>query len=134
MQANFDIVLNSQRRKQPNVLKGSGNTRAIDLNGIHAVGILAVKQNGTARGLINLGQKVKHSGFARAVWPDKARDFGAANRQVKVIYSGQTPKVDTQPDCFKHGSFVDIPLRYDRAAGNRYHFSHFARPPCGLIF
>ena len=68
----------------------------VDLGGGHAVGVLAVEQDGAPGGLVHLGQQVEHRGLARAVGADEAGDLGAADGEVEVIDSGQAAEVDAQ--------------------------------------
>ena len=94
----FDIVLHRHGIEQTDVLKGSGNACLVDLHGVHAMGVLAVQQDGSLGGLIHLGQQVKNRGFSRAVGADEAGNLRPADGQVEIVHGLQAAKLNPQVD------------------------------------
>ena len=123
MQADLHVVLHTQVGKQADVLEGAGDAGPVDLGSAHAVGVLAIEQDGAPGGLIHLGEQVEHRGLARAVGADKAGNLCAADGEVELIDSGQAAEVDAQVLALQNGELVHIPLRNDGVAGDGDHLA-----------
>ena len=70
-----DVFKHRHGFPQADVLERAGNAHAVDLLGRFAGGVHAVKQNGAAGRLIDLGKEVKNGGLARAVRADERDDL-----------------------------------------------------------
>ena len=123
VQADLHVVLHTQVGKQADVLEGAGDAGPVDLGSAHAVGVLAIEQDGAPGGLIHLGEQVEHRGLARAVGADKAGNLCAADGEVELIDSGQAAEVDAQVLALQNGELVHIPLRNDGVAGDGDHLA-----------
>ena len=106
--------------EQADVLERPGDARPVHLRRGHAVGVLAVQQDGARRGLIHLGQQVEHRGLAGAVGSDEPGDLRAADGQVKVFHGLQAAEGHAQPHALQHRGFVDVPLRQQHGGGTLY--------------
>ena len=126
VQADLHVVFHAQLVEEADVLKGTGDTGPVDLDGVHAVGVLAVHHDGAAGGLIDLGQQVENGGLARAVGADETGDLGAAHGEVEVVDGGEAAEVDAQMAAFQNGRFVHVALRHDGMAGDGDHFGLFS--------
>ena len=124
-----DVFLHGQVIEQTDVLESTGNTGAVYLRGIHFVGILAIQQDGAVGGLINLGQQVEDSGFARAVGADQTGDLRPADHQVEIVHGLQTAEGNAQIDAVQNGTLVNITLRDHCAGGDGNQFAEHIRLP-----
>ena len=96
MQADLDIVLDRQIGEQADILKRAGNAGLVHGNGVHAGGVLTVKQDCSHGGLVNLRQKVKDRGLASAVRADETCDLGAADGEVKIVHCLQSAELNAK--------------------------------------
>ena len=136
VQADLYVIFHTQLVKEADVLEGAGDSRTVDLDRVHAVGILAINEDGAPGGLVHLGQQVKDRGLARAVGTDESGDLGPSHREIEVIDGGQSAEINAQVAALQDGGLIDVPLRHDGVAGHRHHFgslslfqsAHFAAP------
>ena len=130
VQADLHVILHAHFVEQADILEGTGNARLVDLNGVHARGILAVDQDGAGGGLIHLGDQVEDRGLASAVGADQAGDLRTADDHVEVVYGLQAAEFHTQMPGVQHRTGAQIALGNDRVAGERNHGSAFSFSHC----
>ena len=98
MQADLHVVLHTQVGKQADVLEGAGDAGPVDLGSAHAVGVLAIEQDGAPGGLIHLGEQVEHRGLARAVGADKPAISVRPMVRLNSLTAVRPPK--SMPRCW----------------------------------
>ena len=125
VQADLHVILDSEVTEKADVLERAGNAHAVDLLGRFAGGVHAVKQNGAAGRLIDLGKEVKNGGLARAVRADQPGDLGAADGEIEVVHGAKSAEIDAEMAAFQHGCFVQIALGDDGCAREFDHFPLF---------
>ena len=125
MQANLDVVLDRHGREQADVLERTSDAHAVDLAHGLAARVLAVEQNSSVCGLIDLGKQVEYRSLASTVGTDKTGDLGLADGEVKVIDRLQTAKLDTQVNALERRRLVDVAIGNDGTAGIGHHLALF---------
>ena len=118
MQAYLDVVDDAQFLEQTDVLEGTGHTHAVDLIGLFARRRHAVDQDGSAGGLVNVGEQVEHGGLTGTVGADQTGDLVAADHQVEAVHGGQAAEVDAQLPHVQNGLFVLIAVGQEAAGGH----------------
>ena len=121
VKADAHIVLHRHVAEQADILKRAGDAEPVGLHGIHARGVASVEKDGAHRGLVYLGQQVKHGGLARAVGADQARDFRFADDEVEILHGMQAAELNAQMAGLQDGRDMEIPLRNDAVAGRGNH-------------
>ena len=136
VEAQLHVILHREVVKQADVLKGTGNARPVHLDGVHAVGVLAVQEDSAPCGLIDLGEQVEHSGLARAVGADQARDLRAADGHIKLVDGGESAEINAQVAALQNGGLIHVPLRDavggghgNQLGGVLFRCGHGAFPP-----
>ena len=138
VEADLHVVLHRQVVEQADVLEGTGDARLVHLGGGHAVGVLAVEEDGAPGGMVHLGQQVENRGLARAVGADEAGDLGGTYGDVELVDGGEAAEVDAQVLALQHRHLAQVPFGNDGVAGHRHHlglfklFCHQRSPPFRL--
>ena len=88
MKGNFNIVEDRQLFKEPDILKGSGDSQGSILIGPQAGDISVVKVNTAAGGFEDTGKQIKHRGLAGPVRSDQADQFPPADFDAVICQGG----------------------------------------------
>ena len=123
VQTDLDVILDGQLVEQTDVLEGTGDAHAVDLDGGLARAVHAVDDDRAARGLIDAGQQVEDRGLACTVRADQTCDLRPADGQIKVVHGAQTAEVDAKMDALEDRVRADVALRNDGIARNGDHFA-----------
>ena len=111
VQAHLDVVLDRHGVEQADVLERAGDAHAVDLVDGLAAGVVAVEQDGAARGRVHLGEQIEDRGLAGAVGADKdLYDLGLADGEVEIIDRLEAAEIDAQVQRLQNGSLLDVAL------------------------
>ena len=102
MHTRFDIIQDTQIRKQTDILEGTGNPGLVRLDRIQSGKILPIHLDGAAGRLIDLCQHVEHSCLAGAVRTDQAVYLILIDIHIQIIDSRQAAEINAKSTDFKN--------------------------------
>ena len=97
--------------EQSDILEGTRNAHAVYLSRALARGAVTVEHYISARGLINVCEKVEYGGFSRAVGTDKTGYLGASDNKGEIVNGVKTAEADSEVHRLKHRGRFEVALR-----------------------
>ena len=108
--AHEHVLLDRHLGEEADVLERARDAHAVDLGHGLAGRVVAVDEDGAARGRVDVGEQVEDRGLAGSVGADQARDLGPAHGDVEVVDGSEASEVDAQVLGLQHRDGAEVAL------------------------